>query len=164
VTVIGSDDLDRLARGTAAAKHAWMTTLNGPDFFETVARAVLAAAAPADSESSIQPPADHKTENLAAPPGPVLPDRHDTRGDRPMTTTREHWVALADHVSSDASSPAMTLGEDDNGDLRVVVAQPDGTWRGDLLNLRRPSHWLPYLRARRAGRLLWLERASDPRP
>ena len=76
-----------------------------------------------------------------------------------------HWTELADRVGSArlASNPLIGLvGETEDGDLMLPSylnthsgAFPGGWW-GRPLNLRRPTHWLPYVRSRLAGKVVML--------
>jgi hypothetical protein len=80
-----------------------------------------------------------------------------------------HWSETADRVNGAVSSNPLFghLGEDDNGELllpawwrtqRAHCDESQGGWWNRRLNLRCPWHWLPYLRSRISGRLVFLER------
>lgn len=66
----------------------------------------------------------------------------------------EHWTARADRV---ADGDHRILGEDDHGDL-WVPASWNTAWWSRRLDLRRPSHWIYYLRSRLTRRIAWLEK------
>lgn len=72
--------------------------------------------------------------------------------------TKHHWMEDAERVWD-----GPFIGECDNGDLWVqtlpAVRKSEGrTWR--RFNPWRPLDLLTYWRSRRAGRVVWLERAS----
>lgn len=70
-------------------------------------------------------------------------------------STREHWIARADRVTS--GDPRI-IGEDENGDLYVPSRTRAEFW-DRRLNLANPTHWPYWVRSRVTGRVAWLESA-----
>lgn len=73
---------------------------------------------------------------------------------------KPHWTEEAERVSGRWHPVWGLLGEDDNGTLYVPAWRNRPGWDGwwnRRLDLRRPTHWLPYLRSRLAGKLVWLD-------
>lgn len=77
-----------------------------------------------------------------------------------------HWTERAERVGPArlANSPLVGLvGESGDGDLHLPSWRNDhrdsfpGGWWGRPLDLRRPTHWLPYLRSRLARKLVFLD-------
>ena len=66
-----------------------------------------------------------------------------------------HWMERADRVGGNA----RILGEDDYGVLMVPRLGKRGQWKRTL-DLRKPWHWLPYLRSRLTSRIAFLELSS----
>lgn len=79
-----------------------------------------------------------------------------------------HWTETADRISHEGSAHPLWghVAESEDGDLLLPAwwwvqrrhrdVAPGGWWNRRL-NLRCPWHWLPYLRSRSAGRLVWVE-------
>jgi hypothetical protein len=79
--------------------------------------------------------------------------------------TDPHWTENAERVSGPKSlaNPLWGLiGESPDGDLLLPAwsqrghDEYDGWWNRQL-NLRRPTHWLPYLRSRLARSVAMLD-------
>lgn len=70
-----------------------------------------------------------------------------------------HWMEDAEYVYE-----GDYIGECDNGDLWVRSRNPMIRLylpeRWERFDRRNPLHWLAYWRSRRAGRVVWLERAA----
>lgn len=73
------------------------------------------------------------------------------RGDYP-----HHWSEDAERIYYGSSNPLWGhIGEHPDGDFYVPSWGRRGWW-GRRLNLRRPTHWLPYLRSRLTRKVVWL--------
>jgi hypothetical protein len=78
-----------------------------------------------------------------------------------------HWTERADRVGDNlyqCGHPIFGLvAENENGTLLVPAWRNPhhdnypGGWWNRRLNLRRPTHWLPYLRSRLTRSLVWVE-------
>lgn len=70
-----------------------------------------------------------------------------------------HWTEEAERVGPCrlSDSPMFGLvGENSYGEL-LVPSWKRRNWWDRRLNLRRPTHWLPYLRSRLTRKLVWLD-------
>lgn len=75
-----------------------------------------------------------------------------------MTDT--HWTEHAERVYGRWNPFWGLVGESPDAILLLPAwgknGEPDGWWNRRL-NLRRPTHWLPYLRSRLTRKLVWLD-------
>ncbi len=82
----------------------------------------------------------------------------------PHWTEKAEWVAQPGRA---AANPLVgLLAESDAGVLLLPAWRNPrrddypGGWWNRRLDLRNPLHWLPYLRSRLTGSLVWVEAAS----
>ena len=71
--------------------------------------------------------------------------------------TRPHWTEETERVYEGGSGPLTGLiGEDGFGDF-WCPSWRRREWWDRRLNLRRPTHWLPYLHSRLTRKLAFLD-------
>lgn len=80
----------------------------------------------------------------------------------------EHWTENAIGVHTDYSANPLWghLAQDEDGDMLLPAwwwvqrnhsIDCPGGWWGRPLNLRNPLHWVPYLRSRLQGQVVWVD-------
>lgn len=83
---------------------------------------------------------------------------------RLFITGEYHWTEMSWRIKGDPNPLWGHVGEGPDGNLllpswsRTKAAEKgcEGWWDRPM-NLRRPTHWLPYLRSRGTLMLAWLE-------
>lgn len=75
----------------------------------------------------------------------------------------EHWTVDAHRIAGSPSPLWGHVAEDEYGELLLPAwrnprrDECPGGWWSRPLNLRRPTHWLPYLRSRLTRTIGWVE-------
>lgn len=94
----------------------------------------------------------------------VEPMSGEVHGGESAVPAEYHWTELSWRIDGDPHPLWGHVGEMPDGRLlvpswsRKKAAQKGCKgWWDRPLNLRRPTHWLPYLRSRRSHMLAWLE-------
>ena len=88
----------------------------------------------------------------------------------PTPKSEPHWTELAERVTDKplgASNWFVGLMAENEDGMWLLPSwgnphrdEYPGGWWGRSLDLRRPTHWLPYLRSRLTRKLVWVEAAA----
>lgn len=79
--------------------------------------------------------------------------------------SEHHWTVDAKRIGDGSANPLWGhVAEDEDGGLLLPAWRNPmrhvcpGGWWNRRLDLRRPTHWLPWLRSRVTRTLQWVER------